>query len=369
MSVKLIWVGDQHFDSVPPASRKDNYLESLQLKVQEIRQLAIDHGVNGVVWLGDLLNRQDGHRVPYFVTNWLIEYFASYPSHISNFLVMGNHDVKANPQNWRRQPVGALVLASVVKPLWADVTDVNPWGAHTYVLTQDDTVVELSGKQFSYEADLPKSRATYYARTRSGGAGNNSTNARGSFGSGGAQSFHIMACHAQIVPVGETCFGHFSTPKDIADSVPPGAEAQLYLCGHLHDFYGSFGYDRIRVVNLGSLARGSIDEFNLRRQVKIGYLEVTGKGPFSAVVEEIVLKSVKPADEVFYRDEITRKKKRVEELDRLADMLNAGTIADEFRIINAGEALEVVLRSKHVRPEVEQLVREKVNSAKAELES
>lgn len=365
MTYRLLFVGDQHFDSVPPTSRKDNYLESLQLKVQEIRQIAIDQRAHGVLWLGDLLNRQDGHRVPYHITNWLMSYFDSYPKDIPNYLVMGNHDVKANAQNWRRQPIGSLVLSKVVLPLWDDVSSDNPWGAKYYSLRgEGSTVIELSGKQFSYDSDLPQNRATYYTR---------GSIINGRLPSVAAPSaFHVMGCHTQVVPDGESAFGHFSNPRDIAGAVPPGYEANLYICGHLHDFYGSFGYDRIRFVNLGSLARGSIDEFNLKRKVKVGLATIMAQAPGGAVqvsVEEIELKSAKPADEVFYVEELTRKKKRVQELDRLAEMLNAGTIADEFRIINAEEALEVVLKSKHVRSSVEKLVRDKVNSAKAELES
>lgn len=367
MAVKLLTIGDQHFDSVPPSSRRDDYLASLKAKVEEIRSIAIERGVNGLIWLGDLLHKQDGHRVPYYVTNWLLSYFGSYPGDTINYLAMGNHDVKATPQNWRRQPIGTLVASGVVRPLWSDITPENPWGSHSEAIADDhNTLVNLSGNMFSYESDLPANRATFYAHPVPSRAQ-----------PAHAAGFNIMAVHAAVVPDGETTFGHYSNPKDIDAAVPPGLEAQLYVCGHLHDFYGHFGTDRIRFMNLGSLARGSLDEYNLKRKVLVGYIEVekelaaieiaTQAPEYRVTLEEIELKSAKPAKDIFYVKEFQRKKQRVEELDRLAEMLSAGTIADEFRIINPAEALEVVLRANKVKKPVERLVRNVVDEARREL--
>jgi len=357
MSVRFLFVGDQHFDSVPPQSRKDDYLEALKLKVQEIRDIAVDRRVHGVIWLGDLFHKQDAHRVPYSVTNWLMKYFGSYPSEITNYLVMGNHDVKANSQNWRRQPIGTLVHAGVVCPLWQDKSEENPLGTAYVRIAVAETKVTLSGQQFSYETDFPGNRVVSYSSPFA------------NEGIPGGRPFHIQACHSALIPDTESTFGPFTRAGDLDKVLPAGHEATLYICGHLHDFYGSFSSGRIKVLNFGSLARGSIDEYNLKRKVKIGYLEIISKPDctYHAAVEEIVLKSAKPANDVFYVEEFKRKKQRSEDLDRLAEMLSAGTLADEFRIINPDEALEVLLRAKHVRPEVEKLVRDNVKQARVEL--
>lgn len=354
MPIRLLFVGDQHMDSVAPSSRKDDYFESLKLKFQEIQEIAKDRDVVGIVWLGDLYHKQDAHRVPYFVTNWLMKYFME--SKFTNYLVMGNHDVKANAQNWRRQPLGTLVEAGVVIPLWSDVTDANPMGVRTYDLLGSSTHITLTGKQFSYEADKPENRRAYYKREDVPRK------------QGDTQPFSVMACHTTVVPDGENFFGHYSNPKDIEEALAGTPGADLYLLGHLHDFYGSFG-NKLRFANFGSLARGSIDEYNIKRKVKVGYLEVTKNGDDHHVkLEEIDLKCMKPAEDIFYVEEFSRKKKRTEELDKLASMLNAGTLADEFRIINAEESLEIVLRAKKVRPGVEKVVREHVKLAKVELD-
>lgn len=389
MAVKLISVGDQHCDSVPPSSRRDNYWQSIRAKFSEIKEIALQRQVDGVVWLGDMFHKQDAHRVPYHVTNWLMKYFGSGWGQVTNFVVQGNHDVKATPQNWRRQPIGTLVASGVVRPLWSDVTPDNPWGSHSESIADDSTtLVNLAGNMFSYESDLPANRATFYAHPVPSRAHPKRP-----------AGFNIMAMHTAVVPDGETTFGHYSNPKDIDAAVPPGLEAHLYLCGHMHDFYGSFGTDRIRFMNLGSLARGSIDEYNLKRKVLVGYIEVEKanhtcsacggigitEGPttecptcrgagnlvdqpeFEVSLEEIELKSAKPAKDIFYVKEFQRKKQRVEELDRLAEMLSAGTIANEFRIINPVEALEVVLRANKVKKPVERMVRDVVDEARREL--
>lgn len=345
---ELLEIGDQHLDSVAPSSRKDDYTESMKAKFLEIREIAISRKVLGVIWKGDLIHKQDGHRVPYSIVNWLIKYFNSYPDEISNLLALGNHDIKSVAANWWRQPIGAVVESGAVKPLWDNPSQDNPLGARTHVLQPG---ICVHGKLFDYEADTEGKRRFHYAVPRQG-----------------SNDFWIMACHTALLPDGETFFGHYITVTDLAKVLPREEAADLYVCGHIHDDMGEYCSYHIRALNLGALARGTIDEFNIQRDVKIGSIKLAHDGNgWKCDISAIKLKSPKPAADVFYIKEIEQKKHRVAELEQLAEMLKIGNIADEFSLVNPDQALEVVLKSRQVSSPVEKKVREFVNAARQEL--
>ena len=46
------------------------------------------------------------------------------------------------------------------------------------------------------------------------------------------------------------------------------------MCGHVHDDYGLYGHEHIQAVNFGALSRGTIDEYNVRRQVQVGLIAI-----------------------------------------------------------------------------------------------
>jgi hypothetical protein len=75
---RIIHVGDQHMDTVAPSSRKDDYYEAIQAKFNEIKEISHAEPTAAVIYSGDMINKQDGSRVPYWLTNWLIDHFAHF---------------------------------------------------------------------------------------------------------------------------------------------------------------------------------------------------------------------------------------------------------------------------------------------------
>jgi DNA repair exonuclease SbcCD nuclease subunit len=344
---ELLQIGDQHLDSVSPSSRKDDYFAAICKKLEEVREIAHSRKVAAACFMGDLIHKQDGARVPYHLATWLISYFKSWT--VPVLLGMGNHDIKSKAGNWRRQPIGTIVESGCVTPLWTEATTDNPFGE---VAVRVGKYTVIHGKLFDYEGDAPENRPRYYAVEKSQYP----------------DLFHVMVAHTALIPDGQTFFGHWTNPSDLAQTIGPDLAADFYLCGHIHDDLGSYGKDHIRAMNNGALARGTIDEFNLRRKVKLGLLQI-GKAnyQFTCKSSAIELQSARPADEIFYVKELTKKKARNAELEGLAEMLKQGAITDEFKLVDPDQALEVVLKSQVVRPEVEKRVREHVMAAREEL--
>jgi len=331
----LIHVGDQHMDVTPPRSRKDDYFETMKSKMVEIRELAHKHQVKVVTWSGDMINRKEAHRVPYVLTNWLINFFwtfnEGYPTVVTNLLGMGNHDIHNTSKNWHKQPIGALVMSGCITPLWVDPTADNPTGYVCVRVVVDDLVVGIHGRMFSYEADTDAHRFEYYNVTRIKGE----------------RGFDIAVIHTELLPNGTKFIADYSNPSHIDAVVPPESRPNLYLCGHVHDDYGVFLGDGYRCLNYGAISRGSIDEYNLSRRVKVALVTIglieTGK--YLVDLQPLHLESALPAEEVFFLEEMRSEHKKRAAIVHTDFKLTAENIRETFSIISPDEAVSLALKT------------------------
>ena len=115
MIKKFLVVGDNHLDSMRPASRLDNYMEAGLMELTETLKIAKAAGVDYYILLGDVFNRIE---VGGECRNRTIEILKSNEGEdwgFEKFLVVGNHDIAHNPNNMEKSAVQALVSAGVVK--------------------------------------------------------------------------------------------------------------------------------------------------------------------------------------------------------------------------------------------------------------
>lgn len=347
--VRILTVGDQHMDVVGPQSRTDDYLAALWAKLEEIRELARERKADAVLWLGDLINRQDWNRVPYWLTNKLIDYFGDSAWSARHLLAMGNHDIKGNPGDWHRQPIGSIVRANVVSPLWCDGGDDREGGRYSVEVGKDNDVV-VFGRYFDDQADKPENRLKNYSKPRNFGG-----------------RFCVMACHSALVPDSYAPFGDFTTLSELYIAVPRDQQADVYVAGHIHDDLGAaYEGNHLRYFNFGAIARGALDEVNLRRTVKVGLLTVD-TAVRTATVEAIPLKSARPASEIFAIQQLEDTKTRNNEIEALAATLNAGNMTDKFRILSPEEAMRSVMDGSEIRSEVRAKVKQYVDAAIQEM--
>jgi len=213
--------------------------------------------------------------------------------------------------------------------------------------------VHLHGKAFDYKADEDGMRIGHYGVDKTGIE----------------EDFHLMLCHTALLPDGQQFFGHWTTPEILVRELPLVNTPDLYVCGHIHDYLGSFGAAHVRAVNWGALSRGTIDEFNLRRTVVVGTIDISWdevNRKWICALGEIPLKSMRPAEEIFCVDERKATRKRQDELENLALSLKRGAIED-FAVVSPEDALRAVVQSRQVRPSVLTLVDAYVDAAKREL--
>lgn len=353
--MKFVTVVDPHCNNSSPRSRKDKLWESQKAKWEEIRGLC-EHGVDGLIVTGDWFHPKEGHRVHYAVVNWMIEFFRKFPCPV--YGAMGNHDIMALPANWRNQPIGALVKAEAFIPLWQDQTETNPTGTKEIKLVSgvvgNKTAVQLSGTMYSYDYDRQPEK--WYAVNRNPDV-----------------DLFVHVPHGSLVPENHNPPWEHTTPTKLATVLPSKNRADLYVAGHEHDDLGVYDGPGFKCMNFGSLTRGSIQEYNLTRQVKVGIVEI-GKTYSSDSLEtslvvklsQHVLTSAKPSADVFYVGELKKEKLKNEEIAQFATLLRE-KFSSQFKVADPMDMLEVVFQGQAVSPQERERTLKYVNEARAEL--
>jgi DNA repair exonuclease SbcCD nuclease subunit len=343
--MKFLTVGDQHVDVTGPLRRTDRYIETVWAKLEEIRDLAQHHAVKAIVWTGDLFDRPDGARVPYWMVNRLIDYFRSFRSTypIAHLMALGNHDIRGSFESWDRQPIGALVRSRAIVPLWLHPEGVEPAG------TAIDKI-RFSSPPYDDNADLAENRDRFYG-----------VDVRGA-----SDLFHVRVVHTMMVPNGYSLpeVVPHTTPDDIVRDVRPGRLADLYVGGHVHDDFGRFGdtAGTLTCLNYGSLTRLSIGQADLIRRPGVGLVEVQDGKLMS--VRKIDLQTAKPPAEIFDLGGLEVERQHDQQLERLAAALQSNNLANEFRLIDPFEVAETVLGSYPVTDEVKHKVRDLIGRAR-----
>lgn len=111
---KVLFVGDMHFNSVPPLSRIDDYSQTCIIKLRNIKQLSIKEGYKTVIFLGDIFHRtQQPFSYVYQIISTLREF---YDEGIKAFTIFGNHDLPYEKvENVVRTPLGILMQTNYMK--------------------------------------------------------------------------------------------------------------------------------------------------------------------------------------------------------------------------------------------------------------
>lgn len=338
--MKILCVGDQHVDVSGPSRRVDKYVETVFEKLSEVREIALRESVQVVILTGDMFDR-DGSRVPYWVTNRLVDYFESYPRPIEILTTLGNHDIVGNIESWHRQPIGTVVRAGRVRALWEVPV----------VLEDRSFSVEFSAAPYRDDSEDPNTWSEIYG-----------VNRRPEFPS----VFHLRVVHTMLLKDGTTLPVPFATPGLIegASKAQGFSMADLYVCGHVHDDLGTHGNGRF--VNYGSLTRGTISASDLERKVSVCLLDVGGRREIA--YKRIELASMRPASEVFDLAALKAERKQDDRLDRLAAALAQHSLGREFQIVDPKEAAEKVIADLKVEPEVANLVRTYIERSRSALQ-
>ena len=116
---------DYHITARTPETRIDDYTEAILEKFQKVNDIFENEGCRAVLNAGDLW---DSEKEPYWLVNWLINYFRNRLWSRSNwfFTVAGQHDQVNHTKNLDNTPYQTLVESGCITHLTKDPRQLDP---------------------------------------------------------------------------------------------------------------------------------------------------------------------------------------------------------------------------------------------------
>ena len=134
---KIMFVGDVHLSPRIPASRKDDYPETLLNKLESIRKLAIQKDVSDIVFLGDLFNAK--HMTLAYFIKCFQKFKVMDEQGITLHTCVGNHDITYDNDSTLEESAIKLLFDSDVLDIRSSfaVDDVTVYLYNFTTLTSD----------------------------------------------------------------------------------------------------------------------------------------------------------------------------------------------------------------------------------------
>lgn len=240
--MKVLFVGDPHFDSSTPLSRLDSYRKLTLDKLSDILEISINNNVKYVIMTGDVFDKLD-QSLSYIhdlltITNLFKD------NNIEILSVIGNHDLKYNNMAYfDTTPLNLLFKVDAIKHL------------DTLSLSEFNTIIY--GIDFN---DLDKDITV------------------------DNKYYNVLVAHYAL---------ENTVPNESLDNTKV-QQFNLVVSGHDHKDYPMKQIGNTTVLRPGSMTRRTRDEYNLTRDVGVYLLDLETK---EITFEK--LKSARHAKDVF----------------------------------------------------------------------
>lgn len=302
---KYLCVNDIHATRRPPSSCTETYWPDLLDLLYQTTDVARERDVRAVVWAGDVFHHKAPSRTDHGLVQDLIEVIRAHPCPL--LIVPGNHDLQHDRLDSIdvTQPLGVLFKAGARR-----------------LEGRSAAFPHLYGVPWQQQWSAEGVRAAL----------------RGYREDEFAQHGGLVVTHAPIYPPGSepgyegaeyTPANWWSGSMDVRGSV---------LYGHIHEPHGVWRHgtgEGVTFCNFGALSRGSLDEYNLEREVGCALWDST-TGEF-----EFVPLKAKPASEVFrlqQREEVKAARQRLDGFLSGVDAVTLGLLSVESVVAHIRKA-------------------------------
>lgn len=312
LNLRLLFLTDTHIRGTTPRNRMDNFPETIERKLNEIKQIIKEHNIDYVLHGGDLFDRPD---VSISITSHFSKILNSFGVPI--YIIVGNHDVYGhNPDTVNRSMLGLLDVLNVVRLIKKD---------EVVYLNKDGIKVQLTGQPYVYNIDHEGYRSHYIVKEVSSDV-----------------DYSIHMVHGMLLnkPFIQ------GIPYTLIDDIK-STKADITLCGHYHTGFGVLNVDGKYFVNPGSLVRITNSLREINRMPKVAIIELGS----SIDIQLIELKSALKGEEVLNRDEIENHIYKNEILFEFKQTIE-GTI--NFDKLDINEILVEVSNAEGVSEEVKE---------------
>lgn len=293
-----------------PPSRIDNFPETLLQKFIEIGDIAKKYEVDAIVQVGDLFDSPDTSDS---VAGKFAEVIARWNRFTQVLGIGGNHD------EWG---MNEFTLPKTKLGLFSSAGLVQFLGAEPVALEKDGAKLLITGSHYRYDIDRSEGRWVYEVPHVGDGV-------------------HLHVVHGMLTP--KPLFGAGFT---LIDEINPNAD--ILLCGHLHDGWRETLRNNTICINPGAVARIEGSAANLKRIVQVVLIEVFSDGEIKT--KYIPLSTALSGEEVIDRTKIEKEKAETEAfqafLSGLSEKVQATDLDEIFQAVADEEGLSPELRER-----------------------
>lgn len=292
--MKILFFTDTHIRGFNIKSRKDNFLETLKLKFDEVFNLAEENKVDYILHGGDFFDKPD-------VSVSIVSEFAELLNKckIPIYTICGNHDVFGhNPDTMHRSMIGLLNSVDILNIL--EEGDIK-------FLEKNGIRVQLTGQPYTYDIDEERNISKYIVDQVEDKV-----------------DYSIHMVHGMLL---DKPFIK-EVPHTLIEDVAKKTKASITFSGHYHTGFGVKNIDDKYFINPGSLIRMSSAYEEVKRKPKVILLELTEK----IDIKEIPLKTALPGKEVFKEDSIVSDRNKEEQLYEFKQSIESSVNFDKLDI-------------------------------------
>ena len=279
----FVWRTDAHLADQAPASRTDDWAETVLGKLQQVGEIARSVKADAVFDGGDLTHIKSPTRNSHRLVRRIAEVQSEYPC--PTYCCPGNHDPKyGDYANIGEGPLGVLFGAGVLRRLYDE---------HEALFESGGVSVRVAGIPY---------HGVHYDLNRV----NTITK--------GKETHLVVVAHLLASAAGGSMFEGEDILKynDLANLDP-----DVYCLGHWHKDQGVQVVGGKTFVNIGSLSRGALSVDELTRKPSVAILRFDKKG----VDVEVRHLDVEPPENVLDLDRRVRAEVRDMSMDTFVDSI------------------------------------------------
>lgn len=235
--IRTLFFTDTHISGRNPRSRKDNFLDTVLDKINQINDIAKSKNCDFVLFGGDLF---DNPSVSNAVAGRTARTLRNFNKIIG---IAGNHDLFGNNiDNIKSTQLGLFEKAGLIDLLYK---------GEKIIITKNDLTLQLTGTPSHFGIDHDDIKEDYVVYNKEADKA--------------IHIIHGMLMEKQLNP-------HMSVVT--IDQVKE-TKADLTLTGHYHAGFEPIEINRKYFANPGSLSRVSSDKSEIKRKVGVLYIEIS----------------------------------------------------------------------------------------------
>lgn len=309
-ALRLLYFTDTHIRGTSPKNRKDDFLITLENKINEIIKISKENNIDYILHGGDLFDRPD---ISISVVSRFAKLFKEFNKPI--FMISGNHDVYGhNPKTINRSILGLLKEVDLLNIIEEDSKT---------ILSKEGIKLQLTGQPYIYNMDSILKRKNYIVDNIDKGV-----------------DYSIHLVHGMLLDKPFIKGIPYTLVDDILET-----KADITLAGHYHSGFNTIIHDGRYFINPGSIVRISNSLRELERKPKVIIIDL--KDEIS--ITDVYLKTALKGEEVLDRTEI---EKNIYKREQLYEFKQAIDQTVDFDKIDINDVLIEVSNAEGVTDEV-----------------